>query len=83
MYFLVSLKTLDKTKIIVPSKWIKHIKLFKLLNYGVKYHKKEEYTVFFSKNLGNEPDFSLQNSVFFNNARDSCYIGSILKTFSE
>lgn len=83
MYFLVSLNVLSKNKVVVPLKWIKNLKLSKLLNYGTKYHRQEEYQIFFSKNTGIEPDFNLQKSFQFDESRDCCYGGRILKTFGN
>lgn len=83
MYFLVALNTLDQTKILVPLKWIKNVKLPELLNYGRKFHRKVEYLVFYSINASVEPDFELGQSFAFDETKSGCYIGNILRTFSE
>lgn len=70
-------------KKIIPSKWVKNLKVADLLNYGVTYHKKKLYTVFYSAHISSDPDFTLDVSSAMNNTRDACYKAYILKAFGK
>lgn len=82
MFFLVLLKN-QGTKLLVPSKWIKDLKVKELLNYGVIYQRKIEYIVFYSPIITDEPDFALNTQQVFNENRSGCYNATILKPFGK
>lgn len=80
MFFLVNIK-LTNDNILIPSKWIKKLKTTELLNYGMQYHKNKIYTIFYSDSINNEPRFDLPISAVFDEKKDGCYEGSIIKHF--
>lgn len=83
MFFIVKLKNTGEKKII-PSKWIHHLNLYRLLKYGVVYERKHEYKIFISPNGPTiEPDFALDVLDIVDGNRDACYLASIHDVFSE
>lgn len=82
MFFVVKLKK-SKNKILIPSKWIKDLKVVELLNYGIQYQKKKVCTIFYSNNFDAEPDFKMPIIDVFDAKSSGCYEGSILKYFSK
>lgn len=70
-------------KILVPSKYIKHLEITNIFNYGLTYQRNKIYTVFFSPNFDNEPNFQAMLQANFNEAIDACYAGSISRYFGK
>lgn len=84
MFFLVLIQGTNAKKL-VPSKWIKNLETSHLLNYGMRYHKKKLYTVFYSPFISTsiEPDFTLTPSLVFSDTKNACYKAFLLKIFSK
>lgn len=80
MYFLVEIQGLQE-RIRIPLKWIENLKLSKLFNYGVKYHRKTIYKVFICADKSMEPDFQLDIRTELNLQRPACYLAKIIKGF--
>lgn len=84
MYILVSLKETHQKRVI-PLKWIKDLtpeKYSSLLNVGARIHK-NVYTVFYSPNHSDEPDFGMNVTVNWNKDRSGCYFATILRGFGK
>lgn len=80
MYFLVEIQG-SREKVKVPSKWIKDLKMCAILNYGLKYQKKNIYSVFVCADQSAEPDFHLNILQKLNIDRPACYLAKILKCY--
>lgn len=85
MFLLVSLKTNAEHNIykIVPLKWIQNCPMIDLLNYGIRYQKKKLNKIFISHNIEAEPNFQSGILAIYNNERNGCYIGTLLKSFGK
>lgn len=81
MFFLVVLKS-GQTQI-VPMKWVKNLSLSDLLNRGVTFYKKREHLVYISKNIDEEPDFTLNVFESMENTKPALYKSFIVKCFGK
>lgn len=83
MFFLVRLDSGEKK--IIPSKWVRNFPEYfvKMLNYGINKVKKQSINIFYSKNIGVEPDFTLDILTEFDPVRDACYRAKIITNFGE
>lgn len=82
MFFLTFFRE-NKAKKLIPSKWVKNLNIAELLNYGVTYHKKKLYTVFYSPLISDEPDFTLKEKPAMDEKRGASYKAYILKAFGK
>lgn len=82
MFFLISLKPSGQKRI-VPMKWVKDLDLPKLLNYGVITYKKKVHLVYISKDINDEPDFTLNILDSIENLQPALYKASILKCYGK
>lgn len=81
MFFLISLKSSGQKRII-PMKWVKDLNLPALLNNGVIVYKKKVHLVYISRDINEEPDFTL--NIFDSiETGPALYKASILKCFGK
>lgn len=81
MFFLIQLKSGQKN--IVPIKWIKQLNFCDLLNRGVTFFKKREYSVYISNDINDEPDFTLEVCDSIENKNPALYKGFIKICFGN
>lgn len=82
MFFLIKLKE-TKQKTIIPLKWIKNFDVTMFFNYGMPYHKKKKYIIFFSNDLNDDPDFNAPLKNTLDGFVKGCYEASLIKHFSK
>lgn len=83
MFFLVRLDSGEKK--VIPSKWIKEFPTFfvQMLNYGIQTMNKFPINIFYSNDIGAEPDFTLKTQTAFDQTHDACYEAKIINNFGE
>lgn len=83
MYFVVKLKD-SADKKVVPLKWIQHLNMAQLWNYGLTVLKRKIFKVFISHNMSEEPDFQLAVQTFpYNGNRTACYMATVIASFCK
>lgn len=80
-YFQVELIVPGKTQVIIPMNWILGLNDQNLLNYGI--NQKKSFTVYYSPENGDEPDFSKVAESQFRDGIKCVYKAHILSGSSK
>lgn len=80
LYFAVYLTELKKN-VLVPDYWVDTLNLAESINEGL--NKNKNHLIFVSPDLNKEPDFSTSVRHTLDLDTDGCYIGKVVRAFSE
>lgn len=80
LYFAAYL-TEFKKNVLIPDYWVETLNLADSINEGL--NKNKNHLVFVSPDLNKEPDFSLPVRHTLDLNTDGCYLGKVIRAFSE
>lgn len=84
MYHAIILKY-SKKKLVVADQYIKELQYKVVENYKFGVKKVDDYTIFYSPNAQNDPNFGVNQNLRqeFDEHNDGYYLANILRTFGE